>query len=718
MGSYFENEQSEELTTADRLTLFSLFTMCKEWAADTWEPRLKALRGMTGFGTDTLGIEEAVLELLKFWIQTSFDGLLVLEARAINVQEGISPPPRSSSFADERNERNDRERCITLCAEFISKILEKSENVARIPDEELEAVITFYATLVDRAVQLPRTKGYDPASEEPEELSQVQASAPSITTTGATSARSTQTHRRTTSASTIASATTSSPVIGLAYLKHPAELAIHLYLTHLSSQDKMLSPQHLQDIIPTLCRATAFCATPLSRLSVVSRHNASSTDRSQTQASTSSASLNWKRETEERITTFLGQLLTGPYATLSKLILKVWIGPPETTPEMSAPPPLFHSELPLSSHSAEPLTATPLEHHPSPQAYPQPLLGRQQTYLQGQQIQPGLATERISSMTSSPVPTQPATPVPPVLSLPPPYVPPTSPMANFVSPALPSISVHLSSFHSSLSQPSSSAQQGASAGSSSAPALPSSLHSGSHGQEGYPQPLHPTSPTLFTIHTCLGAHRTLRTALRRSLISRLARTHISRETNFAYTMGGVPARVDVEWQAMERAWPSVGGSGGVAPFGDAAGFLRETGVTRGHEWDIVRIGRMLRWAVKSWVEWEVGVERGARGKGGNKAKAKDDMEERQRLREATERVLEEVAGVLKDLLQEVDERGDDDYEYAVGGAGYAGANPSGVAGSQMEEDESVAIGETLFQLAGWFKGLRWVLGFDFLAWPF
>ncbi|KAF8655388.1 hypothetical protein AX14_008152, partial [Amanita brunnescens Koide BX004] len=99
--------------------------------------------------------------------------------------------------------------------------------------------------------------------------------------------------------------------------------------------------------------------------------------------------------------------------------------------------------------------------------------------------------------------------------------------------------------------------------------------------------------------------------------------------------------------------------------------------------------------------------KGARGK---KAKVGDDREERQRLKEATERVLEEIAGVLKDLLQEVDERGDDDYahgyEYAGGGgAGYAGANPSGVAGSQLEEDESVAIGETLFQLAGWFRGL-------------
>lgn len=708
MGAYFENELKEELTTADRLTLFSLFTTCKEWTAETWEPRLKALRGMTGYGTDIIGIEEAVLELLKFWIQASFDGLLVLEARAINVQEGISPPSQSSSLASERNERNDRERCITLCAEFISKVLEKSENVARIPDEELDAVIAFYGTLVDRAVQLPRTKGYDPASEDPEDLFPVPGPMPSIPTTSVRS-----THKRTTSTSTIASVATFPPAIGLAHLKHPAEIAIHLYLTHLSSQSKMLSPRHLQDVIPTLFRATAFCATPLSRLSVVARNNPPSTGRSQSQASTSSASPNWKRDAEERITTFLGQLFTGPYAALTKLIQKVWVGPPETTPDISAPPPLFLTELPPLSHSAD-FFSTPHEIQLSPQA----LLPRHQT--QGQQILPGPATERKSSVTNSPIPTQPATPVPSVLSLPPPHVPlsmPTSPMAGLVSPVLPSVSVHI---HSPLPHPSSSTQHAQSTASASVPGPSSSAFSPSQGQAGYSQPLHPTSSTLFKIHTSLGAHRALRTALRRSLISRLARTYISREASLSYTMGGLPARMDLELEVMERAWPSISGPGGVGgvPLGDAAGFLKEAGgPARSHEWDIVRIGLNLRWAARCWIDWEVGMEKGGRGNGkGSKkaAKAKDDREERQRLKEATERVLEEIAGVLKDLLQEVDERGDDDYthdyEYAGGAsAGYTGANPSGVAGSQLEEDESVAIGETLFQLAGWFRGLRWVV---------
>ncbi|KAK2462501.1 hypothetical protein APHAL10511_005471 [Amanita phalloides] len=734
MGAYFENEQRQVLTTADRLTLFSLFTTCRVWAADTWEPRLKALRGMTGYGSDILGIEDPMLELLKFWIQAAFDGLLVLEARAINMHESVTSPLQYNAtyFANERNERNERERCITLCAEFITKILDRSENMARIPDEDLDAIVAFYGTLVDRAIQLPRSKGYDPASEEPDDVL-----SPSMTSAGPTFTRSTQSHRRTTSTSTTASGITptSPPEMGLAYLKHPTEIAIHLYLTHLSSQSKMLTPQSLQDIIPTLFRATAFCATPLSRLSVVARHHAPSSDRYQPQASTSTTSPNWKHDTEERITTFLAQFLSGPYAALSKLILKIWLGPPGTTPNIPPLPPLF-AEFSPPSVSTEFLPST-LQESQSVVAQPSP--ARSQTHpIHGQQILPAPATERFtfSSLTSSPVPTQPATPVPPVISLPTSALTaPTSPIAHFVSPALPTISVQLPSLQASLPhlpsllQPS-SAQPGSSSGPSGtyAPSSASATHAQGQGQERaqawlgtgqahaqtqggqmghYPLPLHQTSHTLAIIHTSLGAHRTARTALRRSLMSRLARTYISREASLGYTMGGVPARVDVEWEAMERAWPSVG---------DAMGFLKEAGgPARGHEWDIVRVGRILRWAVRSWIRWEVDVDRGGAnrdamgmGKGKEKGKGKErEKEERLRLKEATERVLEEIAGMLKDLLQEVDERGDDDYSYDLGGgAGYAGANPSGVAGSQMEEDESVAIGEVLFQLAGWFKGLR------------
>ncbi|KAF8622825.1 hypothetical protein AX15_006741 [Amanita polypyramis BW_CC] len=695
IGAYFENEYREKLTTADRLSYFSLFTSGREWAVETWEPRLKALRGMTGFGSDILGIEEVIIELLKVWIQAAFDGLLVLEARSINGQEGILPPAQSHSqpFASERNERNERERCITLCAEFIAKILEKVENVARIPGEALDAIISFYGTLVDRAVQLPRTRGYDPASEEPDDAIPPQANSPSTTSTaGLPSMSKAQNHRRSASSSTSASGSTTipTPSTGPTSFKHPAEIAINLYLSHLSSQAKILSPNHLQDIFPILFRATAFCTTPLSRLSVVAKHPGEKSQVTSSAPDGGDVAHNWKRENEEKICTFLGRLLSGPYSTLSKLIIKVWLGPPGTTPVISAPPPLF-----------------PIENAQLPF----------QPYSQMQQVQSSPVSGR-SSQTDSLVPTQPATPVPPLISLPlpssslvhfsspappsissqtpsflapPPQVQsiPTSPIAHFVTPILPSISSQIPSFHPSSSP------------------LPPSAQSGSSSSTGpgqtYLKPLVSTSETLFTIHTSLGAHRTIRTALRRSLVSRLARAYVYREASLGYAGGG-PARVDVEWEAMERTMPSVGGVGGVGGLGglsETVGFLREGGgVSKGHDWSIARIGRITKWAVRSWVEWEAAMDDDESGK---------EDEETQTLKEASERVLEEVAGVLKDLLQEVDERGEDNYSpaaYGGGSAGYAGTNPSGVAGSQMEEDESVAIGETLFELAGWLKRLR------------
>ncbi|KAG6913303.1 hypothetical protein DXG01_007875, partial [Tephrocybe rancida] len=50
--------------------------------------------------------------------------------------------------------------------------------------------------------------------------------------------------------------------------KHPADIAITLYLDHLSSQLKVLSPDYLPVVLPLLFHALAFASTPLPRLSV------------------------------------------------------------------------------------------------------------------------------------------------------------------------------------------------------------------------------------------------------------------------------------------------------------------------------------------------------------------------------------------------------------------------------------------------------------------
>ena len=164
-------------------------------------------------------------------------------------------------------------------------------------------------------------------------------------------------------------------------------------------------------------------------------------------------------------------------------------------------------------------------------------------------------------------------------------------------------------------------------------------------------------------------------------------------------MSGAATRADIDSEVIERPWPTVGSAGGGASavaLGDPSVFSKEV---KGYEWDTVRIGRALKWAVRTWVEFEVGLEEGLPVKIGVKDDngKVEDREEKERLKDAVERVLEEVAGILKDLLQEVDERSDGDASWNSNDA------DTDVPRSLMEEDESVAIGEALFELAGWIK---------------
>lgn len=142
------------------------------------------------------------------------------------------------------------------------------------------------------------------------------------------------------------------------------------------------------------------------------------------------------------------------------------------------------------------------------------------------------------------------------------------------------------------------------------------------------------------IQTSLGAQRTLRNYIRRALHTRLARAYISRESSVGYSHSGAPGHLDLEKDLMERAWPKedVGMSG----------------------WDAGRFGRDLAGSVEAWNDFSLG-------------------ENYPWVSHAKDKVLEEAAGTLKDILQELDSREDD----TIG----------------LEDVEANAIGETLFNLA-------------------
>lgn len=152
------------------------------------------------------------------------------------------------------------------------------------------------------------------------------------------------------------------------------------------------------------------------------------------------------------------------------------------------------------------------------------------------------------------------------------------------------------------------------------------------------QALYPNHPTTNERHSH-GAHRTLRLYVRRALQSRLVRAYVSREAGVGYTHSGAPGHMDLSRDLLEQAWPRNNGSG----------------------WDAARIGRDMARSVKDWINVADKVER-----------------------EILEKILQEVAGTLRDILRELDERED---------------------GSVFLDEEAWAFGHTLFNLASYLQTL-------------
>ncbi|KAF9477456.1 hypothetical protein BDN70DRAFT_881149 [Pholiota conissans] len=277
LSAYWENHEALSLGISERLSYFSLFLGATNvWAIELWEPRFKALRALTKFGEDVLGIESNLIDLLQQWIQGAFEGL-------------IKPFP-----SIERSEMAERERSIDLLVKFLNNVLTAGTNTARITDQKMADVMCFYAQLVDKTVVIP-----DPSKDVPST-----PVSPSSNTK-----HSPLGHRRNVSSlssSSIPNASSSPPPSK----KHPAELAINIYLNHVSTHNKALPPAHLNTILPLLFRALAFSSSPLPRLSVMLELS------------------NKKNALEDRIMDTLNSYFGGPYTSMCMLILRFYLFPP------------------------------------------------------------------------------------------------------------------------------------------------------------------------------------------------------------------------------------------------------------------------------------------------------------------------------------------------------------------------------------------------------
>ncbi|KAF7340229.1 Rap-GAP domain-containing protein [Mycena venus] len=283
LSAYFENPEAVGLGTSDRISYFSLFLVpaTVSWGTEIWEPRFKALRALTKSGMDTLGIEIPVLTVLKTWISSAFDSIVM-------------------DLALDRSDRAERERSVNILAEFLTTMVGNVEFVARIPEDELIGALHFYGSMVEKAMDVSS-------------LRRPSLSSPPIEFTPNSSPVRpfSQNHRRNHSSVSVTSSISSPPVTPGTGTKQPSDIAIAIYINHLTTQLKTLSSTYLDLILPFLFRALAHCASTLPRLTVTSQPSRTSSS-------------------ENKINETLNSLLSGPYATTCMIILKRNLHPPSS----------------------------------------------------------------------------------------------------------------------------------------------------------------------------------------------------------------------------------------------------------------------------------------------------------------------------------------------------------------------------------------------------
>ncbi|KAF8154068.1 hypothetical protein B0H34DRAFT_75597 [Crassisporium funariophilum] len=297
LSAYWENHEALSLGTAERLSYFSLFLgATTPWGMDLWEPRFKALRSLTRYGVDIIGIETSLIDLVIWWIQGAFDGLL------------------QAASAIDRSERAERERSVDVLVQFLSDLLQKPDNICRITEDKLADVSQFYANLVNFSITMQE------ANSEP-----IPTPTTPILNASLTSKPPMSGHRRNlsslSSSSVPSTVSPPPPIASNTSSRHPADLAISLYLDHLAIHVKTLPPVNLHNILPLLFLSLGFCASPLPRLSVVHQ------------------SRRRNNTLEDKITETLNVLFAGPYATTCMIVLKRYLFPPPTPNSTQVQPP-------------------------------------------------------------------------------------------------------------------------------------------------------------------------------------------------------------------------------------------------------------------------------------------------------------------------------------------------------------------------------------------
>lgn len=274
LAAYWENTGSAALTTADRLTCFSLFLdLSIPWTMELWEPRFKALVAIIHSGTETVGIEPSLLKVLRAWIEGAFLGL---------TQEGVTG-----------EERGERHRSVDIMIGLLGSLVERAEFVSRLAESDTKSILDLFGNMIDWSLAASWDNVMIPSSPSPDAI----VSSPTSMT------RIPLKHHRQQSSLSIPQ---SAPPTHSA-----ADIAVDAYLNYLSIRLKAIAPIHLKTILPHLFRALSHYASPLPRLSLTSGSD-------------------HQNEIEKRIVDVLDSLVTGPFSASCTVILKYHLYPEES----------------------------------------------------------------------------------------------------------------------------------------------------------------------------------------------------------------------------------------------------------------------------------------------------------------------------------------------------------------------------------------------------
>ena len=163
-----------------------------------------------------------------------------------------------------------------------------------------------------------------------------------------------------------------------------------------------------------------------------------------------------------------------------------------------------------------------------------------------------------------------------------------------------------------------------------------------------------------------GAHRTLRIYVRRALSARLARAYISRETSTAYSHSGATGQTELEVDLMAKAWPKDDYSFHSAGIGS-------------NGWEAGSLGRALAQSVGAWVDYNLEITTSFKPESQQMLALENE-------RQGKDEILEEIAGLLKDILQELDVRLEEN--------------------GTMDDEEAEVVGLALFKLSGYVLPLK------------